>query len=170
MAPAPDGTIVGLIFLSNYHLGLKNGPSALKASQQIKAFEITCRKGCRDGNRASKGLPHQQHHHQPPHLGPLRLTPSSSQFHFFQHHRSFFWRNCSESPSKKQSLVTLVKSSNLRKFWRASSSQLEVPASTEATITAAAAVRSWAEVVSTSTQPDRPVGSSVATAGRRSVQ
>ena len=35
MAPAPDGTIVGLIFLSNYHLGLKNGPSALKADKGL---------------------------------------------------------------------------------------------------------------------------------------
>ena len=99
----------------------------LKAQEREK---ITCRKGGRDGDRAPEGLPHhhQHHHHdQPPHLDPLQLTPSSPQFHFFQHHLSFSLE-LGQISLQNQSLVTLVKSEEIL---AQSSSQLEVPASTE---------------------------------------
>ena len=96
----------------------------LKAQEREK---ITCRKGGRDSDRAPEGLPHhhQHHHHQPPHLDPHQLTPSSPQFHFFQHHLSFSLE-LGQISLQNQSLVTLVKSEEMQ-----SSSQLEVPASTE---------------------------------------
>ena len=71
----PDTTIVGLIFLSNYHLGLKNGPSALKAKTENYLQERV--QGQQQGPRGSSPLP------PPPPAPPLTTSswsPSTNSF------------------------------------------------------------------------------------------